>query len=119
MFAGGGSSLDWRKEQATRAGVLVAGEGALDRLPEKLPQPICEEKCEQVHEHVFKSYWDAGHSVYDLAAAASSPASNCPNPSRNSSLPMADSAPRVTPCQLPPVGNTFLAYLSQLHKYDN
>ncbi len=34
--------------------------------------------------------------------ATSSPASSCPNPSRNSSLPMADSAPRVRPCQ-PPV----------------
>ncbi len=108
--------LDWRKEQATRAGVLVAVEEVLDRLPEKFTQPIYREKCNQVYEHVFKSYWDDGHSVYDLAAAASSPASNRPNPSRNSSLPMADSAPRVRPCQPPPVGNTFLAYLSPLHK---
>ncbi len=62
--------LDWRKEQATRAGVLVAVKEVLDRLPEKFTQPIYQEKCNQVYEYVFKSYWDDGHSVYDLAVAA-------------------------------------------------
>ncbi len=62
--------LDWRKEQATRAGVLVAVKEVLDRLPEKFTQPIYQEKCNQVYEHVFKSYWDDGRSVYDLAMAA-------------------------------------------------
>jgi len=35
-----------------------------------LIEVISQEKCNQVYEHVFKSYWDDGHSVYDLAVAA-------------------------------------------------
>ncbi len=60
--------LDWRKEQATRAGVRVAVEDVLDRLPEKFTRPIYAEKCDAVYQHVFDSYWDDGRSVYDQAA---------------------------------------------------
>jgi type I restriction enzyme R subunit len=60
--------LDWRKEQATRAAVRVAVEETLDRLPEKFTRQIYAQKCDVVYQHVFDSYWDDGHSVYDRAA---------------------------------------------------
>ena len=60
--------LDWRKEQATRAAVRVTVEEILDRLPEKYDRQIYAQKCDAVYQHVFDSYWDDGHSVYDRAA---------------------------------------------------
>jgi len=60
--------LDWRKEQATRAAVRVAVEETLDRLPEKFTRQIYAQKCDAVYQHVFDSYWDDGHSVFETAA---------------------------------------------------
>ena len=60
--------LDWRKEQSTRAAVRVAVEETLDRLPEKFTRQLYAQKCDAVYQHVFDSYWDDGHSVYDEAA---------------------------------------------------
>ncbi len=60
--------LDWRKQQATRAAVRVAIEETLDRLPEAYTRQIYAQKCDTVYQHVFDSYWDDGHSVYELAA---------------------------------------------------
>ena len=60
--------LDWRKEQATRAAVRVAVEETLDRLPDSFTRPLYAQKCDAVYQHVFDSYWDDGHSVYDRAA---------------------------------------------------
>ena len=60
--------LDWRKEQSTRAAVRVAVEEILDRLPEKFTRQLYAQKCDAVYQHVFDSYWDDGHSVYDRAA---------------------------------------------------
>jgi type I restriction enzyme R subunit len=60
--------LDWRKEQGTRAAVRVAVEEMLDRLPEAYTRQLYAQKCDAVYQHVFDSYWDDGHSVYDRAA---------------------------------------------------
>jgi len=60
--------LDWRKQQATRAAVRVAVEETLDHLPEAFTRQIYAQKCDVVYQHVFDSYWDDGHSVYELAA---------------------------------------------------
>jgi type I restriction enzyme R subunit len=60
--------LDWRKQQATRAAVRVAIEETLDRLPDAYERQIYAQKCDAVYQHVFDSYWDDGHSVYELAA---------------------------------------------------
>jgi type I restriction enzyme, R subunit len=60
--------LDWRKQQATRAAVRVAVEETLDQLPEAFTRQIYAQKCDAVYQHVFDSYWDDGHSVYDVAA---------------------------------------------------
>ncbi|HUA12820.1 MAG TPA: type I restriction endonuclease subunit R [Solirubrobacteraceae bacterium] len=60
--------LDWRKQQATRAAVRVAVEETLDRLPEAFTRQIYAQKCDAIYQHVFDSYWDDGHSVYEMAA---------------------------------------------------
>ncbi len=40
----------------------------LDRLSEKFTRQIYAQKCNAVYQHIFDSYWDDGHSVYDQAA---------------------------------------------------
>ena len=60
--------LDWRKEQRTRAAVRVSVEETLDRLPDKYTRQIYAQKCDAVYQHVFESYFDDGHSVYERAA---------------------------------------------------
>ena len=60
--------LDWRKQQGTRAAVRVAVEETLDRLPEPFTRQLYAQKCDAVYQHVFDSYWDDGHTVYDRAA---------------------------------------------------
>jgi type I restriction enzyme R subunit len=60
--------LDWRKQQATRAAVRVAIEENLDRLPDAYERQLYAQKCDAVYQHVFDSYWDDGHSVYEVAA---------------------------------------------------
>jgi type I restriction enzyme R subunit len=62
--------LDWRKEQRTRAAVRVTVEEMLDRLPEKYTRQIYAQKCDAVYRHVFESYFDDGHSVYEEVAAS-------------------------------------------------
>jgi type I restriction enzyme R subunit len=60
--------LDWRKEQRARAAVRLAVEETLDELPEKFTTDLYEQKCDAVYQHVFDSYWDDGHSVYEQTA---------------------------------------------------
>jgi type I restriction enzyme, R subunit len=60
--------IDWRKEQQSRAAVRLAVEETLDRLPESFTRQLYAQKCDVVYQHVFDSYWDDGHSVYDRAA---------------------------------------------------
>jgi type I restriction enzyme, R subunit len=60
--------LDWRKQQSTRAAVRVAVEETLDRLPEAFTRQLYAQKCDAVYQHVFDSYWDDGHTVYDRVA---------------------------------------------------
>ncbi len=60
--------LDWRKRQQARAAVRVAVEDALDELPEEAyPEELWAEKCEAVYEHVYRSYYGHGSSVYAAA----------------------------------------------------
>jgi type I restriction enzyme R subunit len=61
--------LDWRKRQNTRADVLYTIEKMLDdELPRSYSTDLYKEKCEQVYEHIFDSYFDNGKSVYDVAS---------------------------------------------------
>jgi type I restriction enzyme R subunit len=56
--------LDWRKNQRTRAGVMVAIQQVLDRLPGLYDSPLYEEKCITVYLHMYNSYYGNGKSVY-------------------------------------------------------
>jgi type I restriction enzyme R subunit len=56
--------LDWRKNQQTRAGVKVAIEEALDRLPKMYNDTLYEEKCDLVYQHIYDSYFGPGKNIY-------------------------------------------------------
>lgn len=48
--------------------VRVTIERTLDRrLPDRFERELFEEKCEQVYQHVFDSYYGSGKSVYEGA----------------------------------------------------
>jgi type I restriction enzyme R subunit len=52
------------KNQRTRAGVKVAIEEVLDRLPETFNPTLYEERVDVVYQHVYDSYFGAGKSIY-------------------------------------------------------
>ncbi|WP_449420562.1 type I restriction endonuclease subunit R [Phormidium nigroviride] len=60
--------LDWRRRQQTKAAVKVAIEEALDRLPESYSTEAYQRKCQEVYQHVYESYAEAGRSIYTTAA---------------------------------------------------
>ena len=60
----------------------VAVEETLDRLPEKFTRQIYAQKCDVVYQHVFDSYWDDGHSVYDASGVARLIVRTADNPPR-------------------------------------
>jgi type I restriction enzyme R subunit len=60
--------LDWRKRQQSRAAVRLAIEDILyERLPECYSEELCEQKRDDVYQHVYANYWGAGQSVYAVA----------------------------------------------------
>ena len=59
--------LDWKKRQQSRADVQLAIETMLDELPSTYTRDIYARKCNMVYQHVFESYQDAGHSIYEMA----------------------------------------------------
>jgi len=56
--------LEWRKKQQTRAGVQLAIEQVLEKLPEIYSDNLYKEKCSVVYQHVYDSYDGVGVSVY-------------------------------------------------------
>jgi len=60
--------LDWRRRQQTKAAVKVAIEQILDRLPESYLTEVYQRKCQEVYQHVYESYSEAGRSIYTTAA---------------------------------------------------
>ncbi|PKN91049.1 MAG: hypothetical protein CVU44_21560 [Chloroflexi bacterium HGW-Chloroflexi-6] len=58
--------LDWRKQQRTYASIRVAIFDALEQLPEQFTKDLYGQKCEQVYQHVYESYFGAGQSVYAI-----------------------------------------------------
>ncbi|PSB44852.1 DEAD/DEAH box helicase [filamentous cyanobacterium Phorm 6] len=60
--------LDWRRRQQSKAAVKVAIEEALDQLPESYSNEVYERKCQEVYQHVYESYSEAGRSIYTTAA---------------------------------------------------
>ena len=59
--------LDWRKHQQTRAAVELKIQQELDRLPEVYDVGLYEDKCSQVYQHVYDSYYGSGKSIYPIA----------------------------------------------------
>lgn len=60
--------LDWRKRQRTRAAVQVAVEEILDQLPPSYSTELYEQKCQEVYQHVYDSYFGQGRSIYTRVA---------------------------------------------------
>jgi type I restriction enzyme R subunit len=60
-------ALEWRKSQTTRAAVKEGIRVILDTgLPERFDISLYERKVEAVYQHVYESYYGAGHSVYNV-----------------------------------------------------
>lgn len=57
--------LDWRKRQQSRAAVRLCVEEVLDELPRAYDKDIWQTKCENVFQHIFDSYQDAGRNIYE------------------------------------------------------
>lgn len=57
--------LDWRKQQQTRAGVQMAIEETLDKLPGTYTKDIYSQKCATVYQHVYDAYYGEGKSIYE------------------------------------------------------
>ncbi|MEG5001449.1 type I restriction enzyme endonuclease domain-containing protein [Microcoleus sp. B4-D4] len=60
--------LDWRRRQQTKAAVKVAIEEMLDKLPESYSTAAYQRKCQEIYQHVYECYSEAGRSIYTAAA---------------------------------------------------
>lgn len=59
--------LDWRRKAATRDAARVLVRDVLDELPDAYDSDVWQRKTDAVFNHIFASYYDDGHSVYDEA----------------------------------------------------
>jgi type I restriction enzyme R subunit len=60
--------LDWRRRQQSKAAVKVTIEDILDQLPESYSTEAYQRKCQEVYQHVYECYSEAGRSIYTTAA---------------------------------------------------
>jgi hypothetical protein len=58
---------DWRRRQQSKAAVKVAIEEALDQLPESYSTEAYQRKCQEVYQHVYECYSEAGIRIYTTA----------------------------------------------------
>ena len=63
--------LDWRKKAETREAARVLVKDVPDELPDAYDPETWQRKTDAVFNHIFASYYDDGHSVYDEDAADS------------------------------------------------
>ena len=60
--------LDWRKRQQSRAAVRLAIEDILyDHLPNPYTPELCDQKRDDVYQHIYANYYGAGQSIYTAA----------------------------------------------------
>lgn len=59
--------LDWRKQQSSRAMVLVTIRDVLDQLPRAYTKELYEQKCDTVYQHFYEGYMGEGKSLYASA----------------------------------------------------
>jgi type I restriction enzyme R subunit len=57
--------LDWRRKAETREATRVLVRDVLDELPDAYDAETWQRKTDAVFNHIFASYYDDGHSVYD------------------------------------------------------
>ncbi|MEG4249348.1 hypothetical protein [Microcoleus sp. Pol10D4] len=55
-------------DELRSAAVKVAIEEALDQLPESYSTETYQRKCQEVYQHVYECYSEAGRSIYTAAA---------------------------------------------------
>lgn len=59
--------LDWRKRQQTRENVRLTVQKLLDEsLPDSYTRQIYSQKCEEVYQHIYDSYYGDGRSLYKV-----------------------------------------------------
>jgi type I restriction enzyme R subunit len=58
--------LDWRKQQTTRAMVLVTIQEILDGLPRVYSKDLYDQKCDVVYQHFYEAYLGQGKSAYGV-----------------------------------------------------
>lgn len=56
--------LDWRKKQQARATVQQTVEIILEELPQSYEQDQYEQKCDEVYQHIYDSYFGPNMSIY-------------------------------------------------------
>lgn len=56
--------LDWRNKARAKAGVRTTIQTVLDALPKVYSDELYEEKCSQIYEHCYESYFGDGASKY-------------------------------------------------------
>jgi type I restriction enzyme, R subunit len=61
--------LDWRRKAETREAARGLVKDILDELPDAYDPPLWERKADLVFNHIFASYYDNGHSVYEAPGA--------------------------------------------------
>jgi len=66
--------LDWRKKAETREAARVLVKDILEELPDAYDAETWQRKTDVVFNHIFASYYDDGHSVYDEDEPVSRPA---------------------------------------------
>ena len=60
--------LDWRKRQQSRAAVRLAIEDAFyEYLPDPYSAELCNQKRDDVYQHIYANYYGAGQSIYAAA----------------------------------------------------
>ena len=62
--------LDWRRKAETREAARGIVKDILDELPDAYDRPLWECKADLVFNHIFASYYDNGHSVYEVRGSA-------------------------------------------------
>jgi type I restriction enzyme R subunit len=56
--------LDWHKKQQARAAVQQTVEIALEELPHSYGQEQYDQKCDEVYQHIYDSYFGPNRNIY-------------------------------------------------------
>jgi type I restriction enzyme R subunit len=71
--------LDWRRKAETREAARGLVKDILDELPDAYEPEVWERKAQIVFNHIFASFHDDGHSVYDVPASESPAVRSAPS----------------------------------------